>query len=97
MVEKLKLLLGEAANNYTDAQITLCLEAAKTEVEVYCQRELDKELELIAERIAIIKLNRLHTEGLESESYSGISQNYINGYPEDIKSILKRKRLIKFY
>lgn len=97
MVERLKLLLGEAANNYNDAQLALCLEMAKAEVEGYCQRELDIELKLLAERIAIIKLNRLGSEGLDSESFSGISQSYLNDYPDDIKAVLNRKRRIKCY
>lgn len=95
MVEEIKILLGEAASNYTDAQIGLCAKQALAEVQAYCQREIDYELEICAERIAIIKLNRLNTEGLASQSYSGVSESYIDGYPADILAILKRKRKIK--
>lgn len=95
MIEEIKVMLGDAASNYTDAQIGLCLKQALTEVEAYCNRQVDPELELMAERIAIIKLNRLNTEGLASQSYSGVSENYIDGYPADILSVLKRKRRIK--
>ena len=56
MIEEIKLLLGDAADNYTDAQIGLCLKWALAEVEAYCNRDLDIELELIAEKIAILKL-----------------------------------------
>lgn len=68
---------------------------AKGEVESYCKRKIDTELELIVEQIAIIKLNRLGTEGLSAESFSGVSQNYIDGYPAEIQDTLKRKRKIK--
>lgn len=95
MIEELKILLGEAASNFTDEQIGLCAKQALAEVEAYCNRELDYELEIIAERIAIIKLNRLNSEGLENQSYSGVSESYINGYPQDIMSVLNRKRRIK--
>lgn len=95
MVEEIKILLGEAASNYTDAQIGLCAKQALSEVQAYCQREIDYELEMVAEKIAIIKLNRLNTEGLSSQSYSGVSESYIDGYPADILAILKRKRKIK--
>ncbi len=95
MLEDLIILLGDRAENYTDAQINLCLKMAITEVESYCNRELDLELEVIAERIAIIKLNRLNSEGLASQSYSGVSESYVNGYPEDIMSVLRRKRKMK--
>lgn len=95
MIEDVKILLGDAASNYSDALISLMIKQAITEVEAYCNRELDAELEMIAERIAIIKLNRLNTEGLSSQSYSGVSESYINGYPEDIMAVLKRKRKLK--
>lgn len=95
MLEEIKVLLGEAAANYTDAQISLCLKHALAEVETYCNRELDLELEFIAQKIAIIKLNRLNTEGLASQGYSGVSENYIDGYPAEILSVLNRKRKIK--
>lgn len=95
MIEEIKLLLGDAADNYSDAQIGLCLKWALAEVEAYCNRTLDLELELIAEKIAMIKLNRLNTEGLLSQAYSGVSENYVDGYPADILAVLNRKRKIK--
>ena len=95
MIEEIKLMLGDAASNYTDAQISLALKMALAEVEAYCKREADSVLELCAERIAIIKLNRMNTEGLASQSFSGVSENYLDGYPEDIQAILKGKRKIK--
>lgn len=95
MIEEIKMMLGDAAANYTDAQISLALKMAMAEIEDYCGRELDYILELQAQRIAIIKLNRLNTEGLASQSYSGISESYIDGYPADIIAVLNRKRKIK--
>lgn len=95
MIENIKLLLGNAAANYTDAQIKLCYEMALGEVEAYCNRSADNELEMIAQRIATIKLMRMNTEGLQSQSYSGVSENYIDGYPADIVVVLNRKRRIK--
>lgn len=95
MVEEVKILLGDAVGNYTDAQIGLALKIALAEVEDYCNRELDYILELQAQKIAVIKLNRINTEGLASQSYSGVSENYIDGYPEDIMAVLRRKRKIK--
>ena len=95
MIEEIKLLLGDAAGNFTDAQIGLALKMALAEVEAYCNRKLDLELEIIAQKIAVIKLNRLNTEGLASQSYSGVSESYIDGYPAEILSVLNRKRKIK--
>ena len=95
MIEEIKILLGEAANNFTDAQIALALKIAIAEVEEYCNRDADAALELIAEKIAVIKLNRTNTEGLASQSYSGVSESYIDGYPQEILTVLNRKRKIK--
>lgn len=95
MIEEIKILLGEAANNFTDAQIALALKIAIAEVEDYCNREADATLELIAEKIAVIKLNRTNTEGLASQSFSGVSESYIDGYPTEILTVLNRKRKIK--
>lgn len=95
MLDEIKTLLGDAAANYSDAQISLCLKMALSEVQAYCNRELDLELEIVAQRIAIIKLNKLNAEGLSSQSYSGVSESYIDGYPADIMAVLKRKRRIK--
>lgn len=95
MIEEIKLLLGETASNYSDALISLALKMALAEVEAYCNRTADVELEMIAEKIAIIKLNRMNTEGLLSQSYSGVSENYIDGYPAEILTVLNRKRKIK--
>lgn len=95
MIDEVKVMLGESAENYTDAQIGLAVKQAMLEVETYCRRKLDIELEMVAERIAVIKLNRMNSEGLASQSYSGVSESYVDGYPADILSILNRKRKIK--
>ena len=95
MIDEIKILLGNAAANYTDAQISLAYKRAAAEVEDYCNRELDATLTLVAEEIAVIKLNRINTEGLDSQSYSGVSENYIDGYPAHIQAILNKKRKIK--
>ena len=95
MLEEIRLLLGEAAANYSDAQISLAYKIALNEVEEYCKRDADTALELIAEQIAVIKLNRRNTEGLTGQSFSGVSESYIDGYPDEIKAVLNRKRKIK--
>lgn len=95
MIEEIKILLGAAAANYTDAQINLAYRIAVAEIEEYCARELDTTLELIAEQIAVIKLLRCGTEGLATQSLSGVSESYINGYPAELQAVLNRKRKIK--
>ena len=95
MTNEIKIMLGDRASNYSDALISLCYKQALAEVEDYCNREADNVLEYTACKIAIIKLNRIGTEGLASESYSGVSESFIDGYPSDIQATLNRKRKIK--
>ena len=94
-MDNIKILLGDSAINFTDSQIELCLNQSKIEIENYCNCNIDNALEMIAERIAVIKLNRLNTEGLQSQSFSGVSESYLDGYPADIIAVLNRKRKIK--
>lgn len=95
MIEEIKLLLGDAADNYSDALISLVYKMSLAEVEDYTGRDADAALELVAEKIAIIKLNRINTEGLASQSFSGISESYVDGYPADILAALNRKRKLR--
>ena len=94
MIDEIRVMLGDASDNFTDAQIGLALKHALAEVESYCKRKVDYELEICAEKIAVIKLNRMNTEGLASQSMSGVSESYIDGYPADIQAVLDRKRKI---
>lgn len=99
MLEEVKLLLGDAAANYSDTLIELILKQSLAEVEAYCNRKIDAindyELQMAVERIAIIKLNRINTEGLSGQSMSGVSESYLDGYPSDILAVLNSKRRIK--
>lgn len=95
MLEDIKIMLGDAANNYTDAQINLCIKYATAEIKSYCNRDIDTELEVCVQKITILKLNRMNSEGLTSQSYSGVSESYIDGYPADILAVLNRKRKLK--
>lgn len=95
MLNEIKIMLGDAASNHSDEKIALYYKQSLAEVEDYCKREADAVLEGIADRIAVIKLNRSNSEGLGSQSYSGVSESYIDGYPADIQAILNSKRKIK--
>lgn len=95
MINDIKTMLGDAAGNYSEAQISLAYRLALAEVESYCNRKADLELELCAAAIAVIKLNRTNTEGLAAQAYSGVSETYIDGYPADIMAVLNRKRKLK--
>ena len=96
MIDEIKLLLGDAAQNYSDAQIGLMAKIALDYVETYTQREIDYSLTLLAERITIILLNRMNSEGISSESFNGTSVSYIDGLPDDSIQALNKKRKVIF-
>ena len=95
MINNIKILLGDAAANYTEEQINLFFDMSVGEIKAYCNRSLDAELEMIAQRITAIKLIRMGAEGVTSQSFSGVSESYLDGYPADIQAVLNRKRKIK--
>lgn len=94
MLDKIKICLTN--NTYTDELINLFIEDTTKEIKIYCNREdIDTELESVIRRIVIIKLNRMNSEGLSSQSFSGVSESFIDGYPQDIIAVLNRKRKLK--
>lgn len=46
-------------------------------------------------RMVVFRYNRLGTEGLNSESYSGVNFNYTADYPEDILVLLKAYKKVR--
>lgn len=95
MTDKVKFYLGEAAGNYTEEELALAHEIAVADVEAYCGRVSDSVMGNCAAQIAAINLLRRGTKGLASFGASGVSESYVNGWPEDVLSILKRKRKVK--
>lgn len=78
-----------------DELLRILLDRAAEEVVNYTHNyELDK-LENVIIDIAIWRYNRLKSEGLDSENYSGVSFNYSSDYPDSIKKQLQAYRRIK--
>jgi hypothetical protein len=94
-MEDIKILLGESASNYSDALINLTYRQTVAELEDYCRRELDIVLDGIAKQITVIKLHRTGSEGIASQSYSGVSESFLNGLPTDMQAIINGKRKLK--
>lgn len=59
----------------------------------YCGRvDLPPQAHNILLQMLLIKYNRLGVEGLASQSFSGISESYIDGYPDEVKKQLNNYR-----
>lgn len=50
----------------------------------------------LVRRIAVIWVNRLGSEGVSSESYSGVSQSFLEDLPHDIRSEINALRVVKW-
>ena len=87
-------LVADAA--YSAEQISAAARCAYMEATAYTRREvLDAQLLTVAAQIAVIKLNRIGTEGAASLGFSGVTENYLDGYPAHIRYILNSKRKLK--
>lgn len=93
MLENIKLLLGISSTE-KDALLLLLIQQAEDEAKDFTHREDVCELQSTIEKMVVYNYNRLGTEGLNSESYSGVSYNYTTDYPEPILKMLKRYRKI---
>ena len=93
MLEKVKLLLG-IADNTKDDLLTLLIEQAFEEAIVYTHNECVDELNTSIIQMVVYKYNRIGTEGVDSEGYSGVSFQYTSDYPENIMRGLRAKRKV---
>ena len=93
MLEKVKLLLG-LTDNTKDDLLTLLIEYAVEEAIVYTHNECVDELNTSIIQMVVYKYNRIGTEGVDSEGYSGVNFQYTPDYPENIMRGLRAKRKV---
>lgn len=95
-LELLKLELGADATQ--DPLLQRYIDKAINKVMNFTKRDkayVEKELQNQVIDLAIILYNRKGTEGLKSQSYSGVSETYVEDIPNDIKRDLYAHRLLK--
>lgn len=92
MLDRIKIRL-ELDTNDKDLLLYELIEDTTLEVTEYLNTtELSNVAQAIVRDLVIIKYNKLGSEGLSSESYSGVNQSFIDGIPKDIKDRLRRIR-----
>lgn len=94
MLNKIKLLLHISDDEQDDVLDTL-IEIAGDEAKAYCNVDSIDGIENIIIQMVIYKYNRLGTEGVISESYSGASYTYNDNYPAVIINALNKHRRLK--
>lgn len=96
MLNKIKIALDISTKDKDDL-LSLMIEDVQEFILNYCNiKELPGKAESLIRRIVVIRYNIMGSEGLSSESYSGISQSFIDGLPKDIKQELGAIRKVKF-
>ncbi|MCX0373161.1 phage head-tail connector protein [Clostridium perfringens] len=82
-----------AAKNQSDELLNDLIEETEEEIKVYIHREdIPISLEGSLVELVVIKCNRLGTEGINSESFSGVSTSYLDGFPKEIIKKLRSCR-----
>lgn len=93
MLDKLKLYLQIDTNDKDDL-LTLIIDQAIEFATNYTHSNDLSTLSPVILKMCVFDYNRIGTEGLNSESYSGVSFNYADDYPEYILRSLRSKRRI---
>lgn len=91
ILHNVKALLGLKGTD-KDAILSLLVLMAEQEAKAYCHRDNTDGMEAVITQMVVYKYNRLGTEGLTSESYSGASYSYESDYPQSILRQLNRFR-----
>lgn len=92
LLPKLKSRIGKYST-VDDAELLFLLEDARDEILMDINHPtMPEELNSTVVQWAVIKYNRLGTEGMKSESFSGTSTSYENDFPDYIKRTLNRYR-----
>lgn len=97
-LQQLREIVGDMVEDaaFSEDQIKFACVCAYAEVTTYTRRSLlDDALMVIAAQIAVIKLNRLGSEGAASVTYSGAGESYVDGYPANIRAALNMRRKLK--
>jgi len=94
ILDKVKLILGISDK---DVLLTLLIGDCKSEVLDYCNLiAYDTKLDSTVVKMVVQNYNKSKIQGISSESFSGVSQSYINGYTSDVIAILNKNRKVKF-
>lgn len=92
MLPKIKVLLG-ISDASKDQLLLILIQQALEEAHNYTHNNCIPD-SIICEMV-VYKYNRLGTEGVDSENYSGVSFNYSSDYPEGVMRHLKSFRKVR--
>ena len=95
MLENVKLMLG-ITDTSKDDLLLLLIENATQEVLTYTnQKSINDSLNTAILLVVVYNFNRIGTEGVDSEGYSGVNFAYSSDYPDSIMRLLKKQKKIQ--
>ena len=95
MLENILKLLNKG--DIDKSLIKLLIKECTQEAIEYTHNQDMIALQAIIEQMVVYRYNLLGAEGLNSESYSGVSYNYSLDYPDSILRLLKSKRKLRIF
>lgn len=95
MITRIKTLL-ELADNSQDAILEEMIMIAQEEALAYTNRtKYIPSMDTAVVLMVVEKYRRLGTEGLTSQSYSGVSESFQTQYGQNVLSLLSRFRYVR--
>ncbi len=95
-LETIKVLL-QLDSDTKDTLINVLIEQAQSEFLNYCNRdEVPDNAAGVINDMVLVNYSKLGTEGLAAQSFSGISDSFIDGYPSNLIKALNRYRKAQF-
>lgn len=94
MIENIKLLLGLKDDDSKDEMLMVLIQRCINEAKNYTHNDSIRDYENVIEDMVVYRFNRLGTEGVDAESYSGVTFNYSADYPESILRQLRSHRKV---
>ena len=95
MIDKIKILLG-INDDSKDDLLALYIEQAQQEFMDYCRRDdIPTAANQVIIDLVVLRYNRQGTEGYSGQSFSGVREDYLEGYPKAIEAAMGRYRKVK--
>ncbi len=99
LLNKIKLLTGNT-DGAKDDLLELLIEMCSDEILSYCNLDVVPDrLNSILLKMVVQTYNRVNSEGIASQSFSGVSESFLDGYSADVVAALnsnKAKRKVRF-
>lgn len=95
IVEKVKLLLDNPSISHS--LLDMLVEDAKVEAVDYCNLiAYDTTLDSTVVKMVIQNYNKSKSQGISSQTYSGVQETFKDGYSADVLASLNKHRKVRF-